>query len=308
PDNLTEAYVEEGVAVNSGMFDGLATPAFKQKITNWLEGQRLGVPKVNYKLRDWLFSRQRYWGEPFPILHEIGPDGNPTGSIQPLSVKELPLKLPALEDFKPSGRPEPPLGKATDWINVTRNGKRYRRETNTMPQWAGSCWYYLRYIDPKNKERFVDPAKEKYWMPVDLYVGGAEHAVLHLLYSRFWHKILFDLGQVSTSEPFMRLVNQGTILGEVEYHTVEVKSRRVEEEGSRFRVQGAEMSDALDRQMNRTMKKVGEDIEGLRFNTAIAKLIELNNEMGRLDSIPRRLAENFVLMLAPFAPHICEEI
>ncbi len=160
-DNLTEAYTEEGVAVNSGPFDGLPTAEFKKKITAWLEERGLGAGKVNYKLRDWLFSRQRYWGEPFPILHEMDADGKPTGVVEPLSPDELPLRLPELEDFKPSGRPEPPLGKATDWLNVTRNGKRYRRETNTMPQWAGSCWYYLRYIDPNNDKAFCDPQKEK---------------------------------------------------------------------------------------------------------------------------------------------------
>jgi leucyl-tRNA synthetase len=447
PDNLTEAYVEEGVAVNSGMFDGLATPAFKLKITNWLEGQRLGVPKVNYKLRDWLFSRQRYWGEPFPILHEIGPDGNPTGVIEPLSVEELPLKLPALEDFKPSGRPEPPLGKATEWVNVTRHGKRYRRETNTMPQWAGSCWYYLRYIDPKNDRAFCDPAKEKYWMPVDLYVGGAEHAVLHLLYSRFWHKVLYDRGHVFQPEPFKRLVNQGMILGEMEYTGFQ-KARIVEEphpqypkqivrklvgtgewvsakevdfdgfiavtndnareqlaciqlteeqvqkkedsfalkdqpgirvdarsfkmsksrgnvinpdkivaeygadtlrlyemfmgpleatkpwstrsvEGSyRFlgrvwrvfideRAEEMRLNDAVQdvapdketlRQLHRTIKKVTEDLEGMRFNTAISAMMELNNYLTSLPVRPRSVLEPFVLLLSPFAPHMGEEL
>ena len=189
----------------------------RTKITAWLEEKGLGTQRVNYKLRDWLFSRQRYWGEPFPILHELDDQGKPTGVIEPLSPDELPLRLPELEDYKPTGKPEPPLGKATDWLNVTRDGKRYRRETNTMPQWAGSCWYYLRYIDPKNDKAFCDPAKEKHWMPVDLYVGGAEHAVLHLLYSRFWHKVLFDRGHVPTPEPFQRLVNQGMILGEMEF-------------------------------------------------------------------------------------------
>src|SRR5262249_4287935 len=174
--------------------------------------------KVNYKLRDWLFSRQRYWGEPFPILHELDTHGQPTGAVEPLAVDELPLQLPELEDYKPSGKPEPPLGKAPEsWLYVTRNGKRYCRETNTMPQWAGSCWYYLRYIDPRNDRAFCDPAKERYWMPVDLYVGGAEHAVLHLLYSRFWHKVLYDRGHVHCPEPLKRLVNQGMILGEMEY-------------------------------------------------------------------------------------------
>ena len=217
-DNLTEAYTERR---RRGQLRPVRRPADGgvQEEDHRLAGGAAAwaTRKVNYKLRDWLFSRQRYWGEPFPILHEIDADGKPTGVIEPLSPEELPLRLPDLEDFKPSGKPEPPLGKATDWLYVTRNGKRYRRETNTMPQWAGSCWYYLRYIDPHNDKAFCDPQKEKYWMPVDLYVGGAEHAVLHLLYSRFWHKVLFDRGHVHTPEPFQRLVNQGMILGEMEY-------------------------------------------------------------------------------------------
>jgi len=163
---------------------------------------------VNYKLRDWLFSRQRYWGEPFPVLLDD------QDRVTPIGEDELPVLLPDLDDFKPTGTPEPPLSKAKEWVNYS---EAYRREINTMPQWAGSCWYYLRYIDPKNTERPWDPEKEKYWLPVDLYVGGAEHAVLHLLYSRFWHKVLFDRGLVSTPEPFQRLVNQGMILGETEY-------------------------------------------------------------------------------------------
>ncbi len=216
-DNLAEAFVGEGNAVNSGSFDGLPTAEFKERITAWLAERGLGEKRVNYKLRDWLFSRQRYWGEPFPILHELDADGRPTGLVRALPVEELPLTLPEMEDYKPSGRSEPPLGKATDWVNVVRDGKRYRRETNTMPQWAGSCWYYLRYIDPQNPRAFCDPAQEKSWMPVDLYVGGAEHAVLHLLYARFWHKVLYDRGHVHTAEPFQRLVNQGMILVN-EYH------------------------------------------------------------------------------------------
>jgi leucyl-tRNA synthetase len=216
-DQLTEAYIGDGTAVNSGPFNGLPTPDFKKRITAWLEERGLGAARVNYKLRDWLFSRQRYWGEPFPILHEVDAAGKPTEAVRAVPVAELPLKLPEMEDYKPSGKPEPPLGKTTDWVNVTQNGKKYKRETNTMPQWAGSCWYYLRYIDPRNERAFCDPAKEKYWMPVDLYVGGAEHAVLHLLYSRFWHKVLLDRGHVHTPEPFKRLVNQGMILGELEY-------------------------------------------------------------------------------------------
>jgi leucyl-tRNA synthetase len=214
---IFECFADEGVAMNSGPFDGLPTAEFKQKITMWLEQQGKGQKKVNYKLRDWLFSRQRYWGEPFPILHEVDAAGKPTGVIRPLTADELPLKLPELADYQPSGKPEPPLGKAPEWLHVVKDGKRYVRETNTMPQWAGSCWYYLRYIDPKNHKVFCDPAKLKHWLPVDLYVGGAEHAVLHLLYSRFWHKVLHDRGHVPCPEPFMKLVNQGMILGETEY-------------------------------------------------------------------------------------------
>jgi leucyl-tRNA synthetase len=207
----------EGTAKNSGPYNGLATAEFKKKITAWLEERGRGRRKINYKLRDWLFSRQRYWGEPFPVLHEVDDSGQRTGQVCPLDESELPLTLPELEDYQPSGKPEPPLGKAMEWCQVTRNGKRYMRETNTMPQWAGSCWYFLRFLDPKNERALCDPAKEQYWMPVDLYVGGAEHAVLHLLYARFWHKVLYDRGHVHCPEPFRRLVNQGMILGEIEY-------------------------------------------------------------------------------------------
>ena len=204
----------EGKLINSANSDGLALDGMsvresKPAATRWLAERGLGREAVKYKLRDWLFSRQRYWGEPFPISHYED------GSIELVNDSELPVNLPEMEDFKPSGTGEPPLAKAKDWLNYTdpATGRKGRRETNTMPQWAGSCWYYLRYIDPKNPDQAWDPAKEKYWMPVDLYVGGAEHAVLHLLYSRFWHKVLFDLGLVSTKEPFRKLVNQGMILG-----------------------------------------------------------------------------------------------
>jgi leucyl-tRNA synthetase len=217
PSLFTECFTDEGTAINSGPFDGMNTAELKSKITTWLEERKQGQRKINYKLRDWLFSRQRYWGEPFPILHELDEAGHRNGVIRPLTPADLPLCLPELADYQPSGKPEPPLGKATDWLQVTLDGKRYQRETNTMPQWAGSCWYYLRYIDPHNDREFCDPVKLKHWLPVDLYVGGAEHAVLHLLYSRFWHKVLFDRGYVPTAEPFQRLVNQGMILG-VTYH------------------------------------------------------------------------------------------
>jgi leucyl-tRNA synthetase len=211
-------FAGHGVAINSGEFDGLATEEFKSKIISQLDAESTGRAAVNYKLRDWLFSRQRFWGEPFPILHELDEAGNRTGLMRPVPASDLPVNLPEVEDFKPHGRPEPPLEKADDdWQYPVIDGKKYKRETNTMPQWAGSCWYYLRFIDPTNDEAFVDPELEKEWMPVDLYIGGAEHAVLHLLYSRFWHKVLFDRGHLSTSEPFKKLVNQGMILGDVEF-------------------------------------------------------------------------------------------
>jgi leucyl-tRNA synthetase len=202
-------FVGDGTAINSSQFNNLPTAEFKEKITEWLAQKGLGKKAVNYKLRDWLFSRQRYWGEPFPILH------TENGHITGLSEEDLPLMLPEIKDYKPSGTGESPLANFTDWVNVTLpDGTNARRETNTMPQWAGSCWYYLRYIDPNNDQQGWDSEKEKYWMPVDLYIGGAEHAVLHLLYARFWHKFLYDLGYVSTKEPFKKLVNQGMILGE----------------------------------------------------------------------------------------------
>jgi leucyl-tRNA synthetase len=208
-------FAGDGVAVNSAQYNGLTTAKFKEKITADLAAAGIGRKAVNYKLRDWLFSRQRFWGEPFPIVHELDASGKATGRVRAVDAKDLPVDLPHLEDFKPHGRPEPPLEKAgDDWLYVTLGGKRYKRETNTMPQWAGSCWYYLRFLDPRNDQAPVDPAVERAWMPVDLYVGGAEHAVLHLLYARFWHKVLYDRGVVSTPEPFQKLVNQGMILGE----------------------------------------------------------------------------------------------
>jgi leucyl-tRNA synthetase len=211
-------FVGLGTAINSGAYNGTPTASFKAKITADLAAAGLGREAVNYRLRDWLFSRQHYWGEPFPIWHELDAQGNPTGLLRAVHESELPLTLPEMSDFKPSGKPEPPLAKApAEWLYKTAaDGTRLARETNTMPQWAGSCWYYLRFIDSKNPSRLVDPQKEQYWMPVDLYVGGAEHAVLHLLYSRFWHKVLFDRGYVSTQEPFQKLINQGMILGEAE--------------------------------------------------------------------------------------------
>ena len=203
-------YTEEGYSVNSGFLTGLKTSEASKKMIKWLEEKGLGRRSINYKLRDWLFSRQRYWGEPFPIVHFEN------GDIKGLDESELPLTLPKAASYKPSGTGESPLAAFEDWVNTTdkETGLPVRRETNTMPQWAGSCWYYLRYIDPHNDKIFCDKEKEQYWMPVDLYIGGSEHAVLHLLYARFWHKVLHDLGYLYSNEPFTKLFNQGMILGE----------------------------------------------------------------------------------------------
>ena len=348
-------YVGDGTAINSGQFDGLSTPEFKEQITNWLEEQNLGKKAVNYKLRDWLFSRQRYWGEPFPILHT---DNN---QVIALSEQDLPLVLPLVDDYKPTGTGEPPLANVDDWVNITlADGTKAKRETNTMPQWAGSCWYYLRYLDPDNEQHGWDPEKEKYWMPVDLYIGGAEHAVLHLLYSRFWHKLLYDLGYVSTKEPFKKLINQGMILGEdgqkmsksrgnvvnpdkviAEYgsdstrlyemfmgplEAIKPWSMQGVEGVHRFlqklwravidrdtgeldkAIQQAEANEATLRLLNQTIKKVGYDIESFGFNTAISAMMILVNHLSRETVRPKAVIEKLVLILAPFAPHIAEEL
>jgi leucyl-tRNA synthetase len=209
----SECWTEDGKYINSSDkttgidINGLNKEAGIDHITKWLVSKNLGTSKVNYKIRDWLFSRQRYWGEPFPVIHWED------GEVAVMNDNDLPLELPKLENYLPSETGESPLSNSEEWLNVIdKNGRKGRRETNTMPQWAGSCWYYLRFIDPKNDSLIFDKEKEKYWMPVDLYIGGAEHAVLHLLYSRFWHKVLFDLGIVSTDEPYQRLFNQGMIL------------------------------------------------------------------------------------------------
>ena len=361
-DNLTEAYTDDGMAINSGMLNGLATDEAKRKITAWLVVEGVGEGRVNYKLRDWLFSRQRYWGEPFPLLHELDAAGNPTGVVRRLGVDDLPLKLPDLDDFNPTGNPEGPLTKAADWVNLTLDGKRYRRETNTMPQWAGSCWYFLRYIDPKNASALADPAKLAYWLPVDLYVGGAEHAVLHLLYSRFWHKVLYDRGYVPSPEPFQRLVNQGMILGENgekmsksrgnvinpddvirEYGADSMRLYEmfmgpleavkpwqmngvvgvykflsrvwrlvVEDNAEELKLHPAVTDGEPDketlRQLHRTIQKVTEDTDHLRFNTAISAMMEFSNHLTKQESRSRKVLEPFVLLLAPYAPHVAEEL
>jgi len=387
--NIEEAaYVGDGVAVNSGILDGLKVDDAKRRIIDWLEAHDLGKGRVTYKLRDWLFSRQRYWGEPFPILHKTD------GSFLPLPTDSLPLTLPALEEYRPTEDGRPPLARASDWVEVDMDGERFERETNTMPQWAGSCWYYLRFMDPHNESLPVSPEAERYWGPVDLYVGGVEHAVLHLLYSRFWHKVLYDCGLVHTKEPFQKLFNQGMILA---YSHRDPQGRyygpeQVEERDGEWFVKGSdtpvetqiekmsksklnvvnpddivgefgadamrlyemfmgpleatkpwqtngvkgvhgfleraynlvvdpetgdrnprlgadgETPEELIRELHRTVDKVGKDIENLRFNTAIAKMMEFINVARKSPVLPVDLIERFVLVMSPFAPHLGEEL
>ncbi len=410
-----ELFAGHGRAVASGPYTGLDTQFFIEKVSHDLAAAGLGRPAVNYKLRDWLFSRQRFWGEPFPMLHELDATGNPTGAIRAVDAAELPVNLPHLTDFKPGDTPDPPLARSpADWLYVDRDGKRYRRETNTMPQWAGSCWYFLRFLDPQNQTRFLDPEIEKAWMPVDLYIGGAEHAVLHLLYSRFWHKVLYDRGHVSCPEPFGRLVNQGMILGEMEFTgyrsakggwvsaekreegdiPAKIPAEQVEKQGEHFVLRDApkirvesraykmsksrgnvvnpdqvvrdfgadslrlyemfmgpleatkpwsttgvsgvrgfldrcwrlvvdDRSDAIAlapqvctdaptedqmRELHRMVDKVTKDIQSLSFNTAIARMMEFVNFCTPLERRPRAILEPFVTVLAPFAPHLAEEL
>jgi leucyl-tRNA synthetase len=258
--NCEECWTEDGKYINSSDastgidINGLNKEAGIASVTDWLESRNLGRAKVNYKLRDWLFSRQRYWGEPFPVIHWED------GEVSLLNDDELPLELPQLEKYLPGESGESPLSNSVEWLNVTdANGRKGRRETNTMPQWAGSCWYYLRFIDPGNDKMIFDPAKEKYWMPVDLYIGGAEHAVLHLLYSRFWHKVLFDLGIVSTDEPYRRLFNQGMILA-FAYETEsgsKVSGELVEERDGKYyhKETGAELRQIVAK-MSKSLKNV----------------------------------------------------
>ncbi len=255
-----ECWTEDGVYIHSSNsetgldINGMTQEEGIQTVINWLEKNNLGNFSVNYKMRDWLFSRQRYWGEPFPVIHWED------GELTVLDEKELPLELPELEEYTPGDTGESPLARSTDWLHVTdKNGRKGVRETNTMPQWAGSCWYYLRFTDPHSNHRIVDPAKEKYWMPVDLYIGGAEHAVLHLLYSRFWHKVLFDLGVVSTDEPYLKLFNQGMILA-FAYETAsgaKVPTDQVEEKDDRYfhKETGEELTQIVAK-MSKSLKNV----------------------------------------------------
>ena len=349
----------DGKHINSDFINGLNNEDSIAKVIEFLEENNAGSSKVTYKLRDWLFSRQRYWGEPIPIIHWED------GTMTTVPDSELPLLLPETDNIKPSGTGESPLANIEEWLNVVdpETGKKGKRETNTMPQWAGSCWYYLRYIDPHNDEMFADPEKLKYWLPVDVYIGGAEHAVLHLLYARFWHKVLYDLGLVPSREPFQKLFNQGMILAEGKDGRPEKMSKskgnvvnpddiivshgadtlRVYEmfmgpldasiawsenglDGSRRfldrvyrlfvdeetgkvndKVQDKDNTE-LEVSYNYTVKKVSEDIEILGFNTAISQLMVFVNDCYKAEYIPRKYALGFIQLLAPFAPHLAEEM
>ncbi len=382
-DVQQQAWTEDGIHVNSEFLDGLNKKDAIAKIIEWLDKENVGKATVNYKIRDWLFSRQRYWGEPFPVIHWED------GEVSMVDEKELPHRLPELTKYEPSSTGESPLANATEWLNVVdKNGRKGRYETNTMPQWAGSCWYYLRYTDPTNNDAPFSVEAENYWMPVDLYIGGAEHAVLHLLYSRFWHKVLFDLGIVSTDEPYKKLYNQGMILA-FAYETqagAKVTSDMVEERdgkyihketGEELRQIVAKMSKSLKNVVNpddviarygadslrlyemfmgpldavkpwaesgvkgvfnflsrvcrfftekenvvdryaddkavlkefhKTVKKVADDVESLRFNTAISQMMVFSNACYKAGKISTETARGFVKVLAPFAPHLAEEL
>ena len=380
-DISKEAWEGDGVLINSDFLNGLHVADSKKKMIEYAEANGFGKGTVNYKLRDWLFARQRYWGEPFPLIH------CEDGTIKSLPEKDLPVLLPELAQFKPTEDGEPPLARCTDWVNTIdeETGKPAKRETNTMPQWAGSSWYFLRYCDPHNEDALIGKDADSYWMPVDLYVGGVEHAVLHLLYARFWQKVLFDAGLVSTDEPFKKLVNQGMVLaysyrdenGKYYYPTdverrgndwfvkgsdIKVKTQVEKMSKSRYNVvnpddvardYGADSmrlylmfmgpieaekpwttegvnginrflkrvwtmmetkvadtgSVALEKLMHKTIKGVSEDMERLTFNTAIAKLMEFTNAVYKSDEpMSKETAEKFVLLLAPMAPHISEEL
>ncbi|SIR83072.1 leucyl-tRNA synthetase [Peribacillus simplex] len=353
-DVTSEAYTGDGLHVNSEFLDGLNKEEAISTMIKWLEEKEIGTKKITYRLRDWLFSRQRYWGEPIPIIHWED------GTMSAMKEEDLPLILPKATDIKPSGTGESPLANISEWVNVTdENGRKGRRETNTMPQWAGSSWYFLRYIDPNNKEALADPEKLKEWMPVDIYIGGAEHAVLHLLYARFWHKFLYDIGVVPTKEPFQNLFNQGMILGEnnekmskskgnvvnpddiVESHGADTLrmyemfmgpldasiawstngldgSRRfldriwrllVNDDGAiTDKMTETDDTGKLEKVYHQTVKKVTENYEELKFNTAISQLMVFINDAYKADSLPKVYIEGFVKLLAPVAPHIAEEI
>ncbi|WP_409341403.1 leucine--tRNA ligase [Paenibacillus sp. MBLB4367] len=356
--NLAEAaYAGDGEHVNSDFLNGLSNEKAIAAMIEWLEANGKGKGKVTYRLRDWLFSRQRYWGEPIPILHLED------GTMKTVPLEQLPLLLPDVEQITPSGTGESPLATVEEWVNTIdpETGMKARRETNTMPQWAGSCWYYLRFIDPHNDEQLCSPEKQKEWLPVDLYIGGAEHAVLHLLYARFWHKVLYDLGVVSTKEPFYKLVNQGMILGENNEKMSKSRGNVINpdeivneygadtlrmyemfmgplEATKPWNVNGVEgsfrflsrvwrlfvnedgtlsgkivddesqTSEAFKKTWHKTVKKVTEDYDALRFNTAISQMMIFVNDAYKTEKLPRSAMKHFVQMLSPTAPHIAEEL
>ena len=349
-----EAFTGDGAHINSEFLNGLNKEEGIAKAIAWLEENGVGEKKVSYRLRDWLFSRQRYWGEPIPVIHWED------GTMTTVPESELPLELPKTSNIRPSGTGESPLANIEEWVNVVDpvTGKKGRRETNTMPQWAGSSWYFLRYIDPKNDKAIADPELLKRWLPVDIYIGGAEHAVLHLLYARFWHKVLYDLGVVHTKEPFQKLFNQGMILGEgnekmskskgnvvnpddiIESHGADTLrlyemfmgpleasvawstngldgARRfldriwrlfVTDEGKLSDKVQASTDTTLEKVFHQTVKKVTEDYEGIRFNTAISQMMVFINDCYKAEVIPTDYAEGFVKLLSPIAPHLAEEL
>lgn len=353
-DIKKEAFTGDGPHINSGFLNGLGKDEGIQKAIEWLEEKGVGEKKISYRLRDWLFSRQRYWGEPIPIIHWED------GTMSTVPEDELPLALPKTDDIRPSGTGESPLANVEDWVNVVDpvTGKKGRRETNTMPQWAGSSWYFLRYIDPHNDKQLADPELLKRWLPVDIYIGGQEHAVLHLLYARFWHKVLYDLGFVPTKEPFQKLFNQGMILGEgnekmskskgnvvnpddiIESHGADTLrlyemfmgpleasipwsttgldgARRfldriwrlfINDEGTLSEKVQTSNDTTLEKAYHQTVKKVTEDFEHIRFNTAISQMMVFINECYKVEVIPTHYVEGFVKMLSPIAPHLAEEI
>ena len=345
-----EAYIDcaKGIMVNSGMLDGLTVDEAKKKIIDWLTSEGKGHSKVNYKLRDWVFSRQRYWGEPIPMVY-----CEKCGYV-PIDEKDLPLRLPMVESYEPTDNGESPLAKMTDWINTTCPccGGKAKRETDTMPQWAGSSWYYLRYMDPHNKNAIASKEALNYWSPVDWYNGGMEHTTLHLLYSRFWHKFLYDIGVVPTPEPYAKRTSHGMILGEngekmsKSRGNVVNPDEIVDEYGAdtmrlyemfigdfekaapwskasirgcrRFverywnlqsvLIDGDKIRPELEGAFNKAIKKVGEDIENIKFNTAIATLMALINDISNVKSINKEELRIFSILLNPFAPHVTEEV
>ena len=351
-DSKEEFFSGEGKLINSGEFTGLDSRVARAKIVDFLAANQLGEHTVNYRLRDWIFSRQRYWGEPIPIVFDQ------QNQPQPLSEDELPLELPEVKKYEPAGSGESPLAKVEDWVNFKKDGHLFKRETNTMPQWAGSCWYYLRFLDPHNKQAPFSKEAENYWMPVDLYVGGAEHAVLHLLYARFWHKVLYDYGYVKDQEPFKRLVNQGTILGSdgqkmsksrgnvvspdeiiatygadslrvyemflgpidkskpwqsgaidgVYRFLSRVWNWLVDDKTDKLKTLAQKPSEPELRALHPLIKKVGDDLEQLKFNTAISAMMIFINEASRWRQTSRYTAERFVVVISPFAPHLAEEL